>query len=256
MINKLVILAGGRGTRFIEETHLTPKPMINIGGIPIILHIMNYYNYFGVKEFIICGGYKVENIKTFFLNLNSFINDIEIDYKMNEISFLTKNNLDWKVKIIDTGLHTMTGGRIKKIKKYLINDENFYLTYGDGLSNVNITKLSKFHISHKKIATLTMVMPPAKFGAVEVNKSIVTKFQEKPKGDNKLINCGFFVLNNKIFNFIKNDKSIFEEHVIKELIKLKELQAYKHTGFWQSMDSLKDKIDLEELWKKNPFWKK
>ena len=221
MINKLVILAGGRGTRFIEETHLTPKPMINIGGIPIILHIMNYYNYFGVKEFIICGGYKVENIKTFFLNLNSFINDIEIDYKMNEISFLTKNNLDWKVKIIDTGLHTMTGGRIKKIKKYLINDENFYLTYGDGLSNVNITKLSKFHISHKKIATLTMVMPPAKFGAVEVNKSIVTKFQEKPKGDNRLINGGFFVLNNKIFNFIKNDKSIFEEHVMKELIKFK-----------------------------------
>ena len=245
MINKLVILAGGRGTRFIEETHLTPKPMINIGGIPIILHIMKYYNYFGVKEFIICGGYKVENIKKFFLNLNNFINDIEIDYKMNEISFLTKNNLDWKVKIIDTGLHTMTGGRIKKIKKYLINDENFYLTYGDGLSNVNIRKLSKFHIAHKKIATLTMVIPPAKFGTVEVDKDIVTNFQEKPKGDNKLINGGFFVLNNKIFNFIKNDKSIFEEHVIKELIKLKELQAYKHTGFWQSMDSLKDKIDLE-----------
>ena len=256
MINKLVILAGGRGTRFIEETHLTPKPMINIGGIPIILHIMKYYNYFGVKEFIICGGYKVDNIKKFFLNLNNFINDIEIDYKMNEISFLTKNNLDWKVKIIDTGLHTMTGGRIKKIKKYLINDENFYLTYGDGLSNVNIRKLSKFHIAHKKIATLTMVIPPAKFGTVEVDKDIVTNFQEKPKGDNKLINGGFFVLNNKIFNFIKNDKSIFEEHVIKELIKLKELQAYKHTGFWQSMDSLKDKIDLEELWKKNPFWKK
>lgn len=256
MINKLVILAGGRGTRFIEETHLTPKPMINIGGIPIILHIMKYYNYFGVKEFIICGGYKVDNIKKFFLNLNNFINDIEIDYKMNEISFLTKNNLDWKVKIIDTGLHTMTGGRIKKIKKYLINDENFYLTYGDGLSNVNIRKLSKFHIDHKKIATLTMVMPPAKFGTVEVDKDTVTNFQEKPKGYNKLINGGFFVLNNKIFNFIKNDKSIFEEHVIKELIKLKELQAYKHTGFWQSMDSLKDKIDLEELWKKNPFWKK
>ena len=256
MINKLVILAGGRGTRFIEETHLIPKPMINIGGIPIILHIMKYYNYFGVKEFIICGGYKVENIKNFFLNLNNFINDIEIDYKMNEISFLTKNNLDWKVKIIDTGLHTMTGGRIKKIKKYLINDENFYLTYGDGLSNVNIRKLSKFHIAHKKIATLTMVIPPAKFGTVEVDKEIVTNFQEKPKGDNKLINGGFFVLNNKIFNFIKNDKSIFEEHVVKELIKLKELQAYKHIGFWQSMDSLKDKIDLEELWKKNPFWKK
>ena len=256
MINKLVILAGGRGTRFIEETHLTPKPMINIGGIPIILHIMKYYSYFGVKEFIICGGYKVENIKTFFLNLNNFINDIEINFNNNEIDFLTKNNFDWNVKIVDTGLHTMTGGRIKKIKKYINNDENFYLTYGDGLSNVNIRKLSEFHIAHKKIATLTMVIPPARYGAVEANKNIVTKFQEKPKGDNQLINGGFFVLNKKIFKFIKNDKTIFEENVLKKLTKLKELQAYKHLGFWQPMDSLRDKIDLEKLWLKNPFWKK
>ena len=129
MINKLVILAGGRGSRFIEETYLAPKPMINIGGIPIILHIMKYYNYYGVKEFIICGGYKVENIKTFFLNLNNFVNDIEINYKNNQIKFLTKNNFDWNVKIIDTGVNTMTGGRIKRVQKYLINDDNFYLTY-------------------------------------------------------------------------------------------------------------------------------
>ena len=218
---------------------------------------MKYYSYFGVKEFIICGGYKVENIKTFFLNLNNFINDIEINFNNNEINFLTKKNFDWNVKIVDTGLHTMTGGRIKKIKKYINNDENFYLTYGDGLSNVNIRKLSEFHIAHKKIATLTMVIPPAKYGAVEVNnKNIVTKFQEKPKGDNQLINGGFFVLNKKIFQFIKSDKTIFEELVMKKLIKLKELSAYKHYGFWQSMDSLKDKLLLEEFWIKNPFWKK
>ena len=256
MIKKLVILAGGKGTRFLEETFFTPKPMINIGGLPIILHIMKYYSFFGVKEFIICGGYKVENIKTFFLNLNNFVNDIEINYNNNQIKFLTKNNFDWNVKIINTGFDTMTGGRIKRVKKYLVNDENFYLTYGDGLSNVNIRKLSEFHISHKKIATLTMVLPPAKYGAVEVKKNTVTKFKEKPKGDNKLINGGFFVLNKKIFKFIKNDKTIFEESVMKKLIKLKELQAYKHLGSWQSMDSLKDKKYLEELWNKNPFWKK
>ena len=218
---------------------------------------MKYYSYFGVKEFIICGGYKVENIKTFFLNLNNFINDIEINFNNNEINFLTKKNFDWNVKIVDTGLHTMTGGRIKKIKKYINNDENFYLTYGDGLSNVNIRKLSEFHIAHKKIATLTMVIPPARYGAVEANKNIVTKFQEKPKGDNQLINGGFFVLNKKIFKFIKNDKTIFEENVLKKLTKLKELQAYKHLGFWQPMDSLRDKIDLDKLCSENKaFWKK
>ena len=256
MIKKLVILAGGRGSRFIEETHLTPKPMITIGGIPIILHIMNYYSFFGVKEFIICGGYKIENIKNFFMNLNNFVNDLAINYAKNEIKFLTKNNFDWNVKIIDTGLHTMTGGRIKRVKKYLTDDENFFLTYGDGLSNVNIEKLSKFHIAQKKIATLTMVLPPAKYGVIEVNKNIVTKFQEKPRENNILINGGFFVLNKKIFKFIKNDKTIFEENVMKKLTKLKELNAYKHFGSWQSMDSLKDKLLLEELWTKNPFWKK
>ncbi len=217
---------------------------------------MKYYSYFGVKEFIICGGYKVESIKTFFLNLNSFVNDVEINFNNNEINYLTKKNFDWNVKIIDTGLHTMTGGRVKKIKKYINNDENFFLTYGDGLSNVNIRKLSEFHIAHKKIATLTTVVPPAKYGAIKADKNIVTKFQEKPKKNNQLINGGFFVLNKKIFKFIKNDKTIFEENVMKKLTKLKELQAYKHFGFWQSMDSLKDKIDLEELWLKNPFWKK
>ena len=191
MINKLVILAGGRGTRFLEETHLIPKPMINIGNVPIILHIMKYYSSFGVNNFIICGGYKVDNIKQFFLNLNYFINDIEIDYINTEVKLLTNNNYSWKVKVIDTGLHTMTGGRLKKVEKYLKNDENFFLTYGDGLSNINLSKLSKLHISSKKIATLTTVLPPGRYGAVETKNNTVTRFQEKPKDENKFINGGF-----------------------------------------------------------------
>ena len=256
MIETLVILAGGRGTRFLEETHLTPKPMINIGNFPIVLHIMKYYSFFGVREFIICGGYKVENIKKFFLNLNYFINDIEIDFKNTEIKLLTKNNFKWNVKIIDTGLHTMTGGRLKKIEKYLKNKNNFFLTYGDGLSDVNLRKLSKLHLSSKKIATMTIVLPPGRYGAVETNKNIVTRFQEKSKEKNKFINGGFFILNKRIFNFIKGNKTIFEDDVLKKLTKLRELQAYKHNGSWQSMDSLRDKIYLEELWNKNPFWKK
>ena len=256
MIKKLVILAGGRGTRFLEETHLIPKPMINIGNFPIVLHIMKYYSYFGVKEFIICGGYKVENLKHFFLNLNYFLNDVEIDYKSNKIKLLTKNDFEWNVKIIDTGLYTETGGRIKRIKNYIKNDENFYLTYGDGLSNVNLKKLAKLHIVSKKLATMTIVLPPGRYGAVETKKNLVTRFQEKPKEENKFINGGFFVLNKKIFNLIKNDKTIFENTVLKKLADLGQLQAYKHSGNWQSMDSLKDKIYLEELWNSNPFWKK
>ena len=192
----------------------------------MLWHIMNLYARYNHKNFYVALGYKGEIIQKYFQKC--------------------KLKKGIKINCIKTGKKTMTGGRIKRLKKYLKSD--FLLTYGDGLSNVNINKLSKFHISHKKIATLTMVIPPAKYGTVEVDKNIVTNFQEKPKGDNRLINGGFFVLNNKIFNFIKNDKSIFEEHVIIELIKLKELQAYKLIGFWQSMDSLKDKIALEELW--------
>ena len=186
MIKKLVILAGGRGTRFLEETHLTPKPMINIGNFPIILHIMKYYSSFGVKEFIVCGGYKVENIKQFFLNLNYFLNDVEIDYNNSEVKLLTKKEIEWNVKIIDTGINTMTGGRLKRVKKYLEKDENFFLTYGDGLSNVNLNKLSKFHQQSKNIGTLTIVVPPGRFGSVLTKGNKVTEFLEKPKDKNKL----------------------------------------------------------------------
>ena len=256
MIKKLVIFAGGRGTRFLEETNLTPKPMINIGPYPIILHIMKYYSFYGIKEFIICGGYKVEQIKNFFINLKFFLNDLEIDYEDSQINFLTKKKLDWKVKVIDTGLKTMTGGRLKKIKKYFKEDENFFLTYGDGLSNVNIDFLKKYHLKSKKIGTMTIVIPPGRFGAVETNKNIVTKFQEKQKDKSKFINGGFFVLNYKIFDYIKNSETVFEDDVLTKLSSIGQLQAYKHKGFWQSMDSLSDKLYLEELWKKKPLWKK
>lgn len=256
MIKKLVILAGGRGTRFLEETNLTPKPMINIGPYPIIFHIMKYYSFYGVKEFIICGGYKVEQIKNFFINIKYFINDIEIDFKNDQINLLTKNNFDWKIKIVDTGLNTMTGGRLKKIKKYFQEGENFFLTYGDGLSNININLLKKYHLKFNKIGTVTVVIPPGRYGAVNINKNIVKKFQEKQKDKAKYINGGFFVFNYKIFNHIKNNQTILEEDVLTKLSSMKELLAYKHHGFWQSMDSLADKLHLEKLWKKNPLWKK
>ena len=256
MIKKLVIFAGGRGTRFLEETHLIPKPMINIGSYPIILHIMKYYSFYGVNEFIICGGYKVDQIKSFFLNLKYFFNDIEIDYGTEEVRLLTNNLFNWKIKIIDTGLKTMTGGRLKKIKKYIKKDENFFLTYGDGLSNVNIKLLEKFHLKHDKIGTMTIVIPPGRYGAVQTKGNTVIRFQEKIKEMEGFINGGFFVFNHKIFDFIKNNQSIFEVDVLPKLSSLKQLQAYKHKGFWQSMDSLSDKIYLEKLWNNQPFWKR
>ena len=256
MIKKLVIFAGGRGTRFLEETNLTPKPMIYIGPYPIILHIMKYYNYYGVKEFIICGGYKVEKIKKFFVNLKFFLNDIEINYKNDQIKFLTKDNLDWKISIIDTGIKTMTGGRLKKIKKYINEDENFFLTYGDGLSNVDINLLKKCHFNSNKIGTVTIVSPPGRYGAVETKKDLVTKFKEKQKDKNRFINGGFFVLNYKVFKYIQGNKTIFEDDVLAKLSSINQLQAYRHRGFWQSMDSLSDKLYLEKLWKQKPLWKK
>lgn len=256
MIKKLVIFAGGRGTRFLEETHLIPKPMINIGSYPIILHIMKYYSSYGVDEFIICGGYKVDQIKSFFLNLRYFFNDIEIDYSSEEVKLLTNKIFNWKIKIIDTGLKTMTGGRLKKIKKYIKKNESFFLTYGDGLSNVNINLLEKFHSQHKKIGTITIVIPPGRYGAVQTKGNTVFRFQEKVKEKDGFINGGFFVFNDKIFDFIKNNKSIFEVDVLPRLSSLKQLEAYKHKGFWQSMDSLSDKIFLEKLWNNKPLWKR
>ena len=231
---KLVILAGGYGTRISEETKIKPKPLIKIGDKPIIWHLMKIYSTFGIKEFIICLGYKGYMIKK------------ELDKYMK--------GENWKIKFIDTGLHTMTGGRIKRIKKYINKDKHFCLSYGDGLSNVNIKKLIKFHLDKNKIATLTAVKYKNPKGILSINKtSYVNNIKEKPI---EYINGGFFVLSSKIFKYLKNDKSIFEQDCLPVLTKSKQLLAFKHNGFWACMDTLREKKELNALWKqKKCAWK-
>tara|TARA_A100001011_G_scaffold244486_1_gene252498 strand:+ start:336 stop:1103 length:768 start_codon:yes stop_codon:yes gene_type:complete len=250
-----VILAGGFGTRLSEETNIIPKPMIEIGNNPILWHIMKIYSSYGYNDFIICGGYKQDYIKEYFKNYFIKNSDVSFDVYNNKIHVNKKQNENWKITIVDTGLKSNTAGRIKKIQKY-IKGENFFLTYGDGLSNVNIKKLLNFHIKNKKYATLTAVRPEARYGILKIEKNLVSKFNEKPISKDSWINGGFFVLNKNVFRYIKNYKSIWEQEPLKKLTKSKNLCAYKHNGFWQSMDTLREKKILEELWnKKNPPWK-
>ncbi|MDB9815540.1 glucose-1-phosphate cytidylyltransferase [Candidatus Pelagibacter sp.] len=244
---QLVILAGGKGTRISEESNLKPKPLVEIGNMPIIWHIMKFYSFYGIKEFIICVGYKGHLIKEFFSNYNLYNSDLVIDLKKNKKTFLKRKKEDWKITIVDTGLETLTGGRIKRIEKY-IKGQDFCLTYGDGLSDVNLKKLIRFHKKHKKYSTVTIVKPSGKFGAISLEDEYVTKFQEKPDGDGNWINGGFFVLNKKIFKFIKNDNSIWEREPLEKLSSNKQLKAFKHNGFWSAMDTLNDKKKLEKIW--------
>jgi glucose-1-phosphate cytidylyltransferase len=244
---QLVILAGGRGTRISEESFLKPKPLIEIGNKPIIWHIMKYYSSFGINDFIICGGYKCDLIKDYFCDYLSYQSDIEINFKKYSKKILSKNKLSWKVTIVDTGLETMTGGRIKRIQKY-IKGNSFCLTYGDGLGDVNLNKLINFHKKHNKLATITSVQPLGKFGAIKLENDHVKMFNEKPKGDGYWVNGGFFVLKKEIFSYIKNDLTIWEEDPLKNLSKKNQLKAFKHNGFWQPMDTLRDKLTLENLW--------
>ncbi len=252
---KLVILAGGRGTRISEETILRPKPLVEIGGLPIIWHIMKIYSSFGFNDFVICCGYKGYMIKEYFSNYGLHTSDTTINLKNKTIKVHKKTTEKWKITLINTGEETMTGGRILRIKDYV--GENFCLTYGDGLANINIKKLINFHKAKKKIATVTVVQPTARFGKVEVDdKMIVTKFIEKSKGDTGWINGGFFVLNKKIFRYLKNDQSVFEKEPLEKLSNDKQLSAFKHDGFWQPMDTLREKEFLEELWQSNKApWK-
>jgi glucose-1-phosphate cytidylyltransferase len=257
---KLVILAGGYGTRISEETSNKPKPMVNIGGKPILWHIMKYYSKFGIDEFIICLGYKGEEIKRYFLNYRSLNSDLNIDLGSQSVNVLTKKTKEnWKINLIDTGLNTMTGGRLKFIKKFLKKDEDFYFTYGDGLANVNINKLSNFHKKHKKLCTVTAIRQPTKYGKLQIQRDLVTSFNEKNRNKIKnesWINGGFFVVNSKAISFVESNKSSWEFDVLSKLVKLKSLKAYRHYGFWQCMDTLKDKLYLEEIWKKNKApWK-
>ncbi len=253
---KVVIFAGGYGTRLSELTALLPKPLIEIGDMPIIWHIMKIYSHYGYKDFIICCGYKGYLIKKFFNELLIHSSDIKIDLSNKKTSILKSNNDDWKITLIDTGKDTNTGGRLLRVKKYLKDQENFFLTYGDGLSNINIREQLNFHEKNKKTATLTVVNAPNKYGVVKVKNNRVIKFSEKPMIEDAIINGGFFVINKNIFNYIDGDNDIFETNQLKTLADKNDLAAYSHEGFWQSMDTLRDKKLLEEYWENNKAeWK-
>ena len=253
---KAVILAGGLGTRLREETVSKPKPMVEIGGKPILWHIMKSYSHYGINDFIICCGYKGYVIKEYFANYFMHQSDITFKMKDNEMIVHEKRAEAWTVTLVDTGDNSMTGGRLKRVLPYLKDEENFCFTYGDGVSDINIKELVNFHKSHGKLATLTATFPPGRFGALQIENKQVKTFEEKPRGDGALINGGFFVLSPKAIERIDGDHSIWEQEPLKGLADDGELMAFKHEGFWQPMDTLRDKIYLEELLENNKApWK-
>jgi len=252
---KAVILAGGLGTRISEETLVKPKPLIEIGGMPILWHIMKIYSHYNINDFVICCGYKGYMIKEYFANYSLHMSDVTFDLEKNTMNVHHKSVEPWKITLVDTGLNTMTGGRLKKIKDYL-DDETFCFTYGDGLSDVNISELINFHKKQKTLSTVTAVRPAARFGSMKVEQNVVTKFQEKPLGDGNWVNGGFFVLEPKVIDYIKNDYTSWELEPLEKLTQENQLSAFKHNGFWQPVDTLRDKNQLEELWNSNKaYWK-
>ncbi|WP_081763278.1 glucose-1-phosphate cytidylyltransferase [Imhoffiella purpurea] len=248
---KAVILAGGFGTRISEESHLRPKPMIEIGGMPIIWHIMKIYSSHDVNDFIICCGYKGYIIKEYFANYFLHMSDVTFDLANNRMEVHQRKVEPWRVTLVDTGPHSMTGGRLKRVADYIKDDESFCFTYGDGLSNVNIRSLIDFHVSHGRWATITAVQAPGRYGAVEKKGIEVTGFVEKPRGEGGLINGGFFVLSPKCLDLIEGDNTSWEEDPLSRLTGMRQLMAFEHYGFWQPMDTLRDKNQLEDLWKTN-----
>ena len=253
---KVVILAGGFGTRLTEETEIKPKPMVKIGENPILWHIMKIYSYYGYNDFIICCGYKGYMIKEYFINYYSHMCDITVNLSNGNLLVHKSNSEPWKVTLVDTGINSMTGGRIKKIKDY-VGNEQFMLTYGDGLANIDINKLIEFHNSNDGLVTVTSVQPIGRFGALDIKKDgKVNKFVEKPLGDGAWINGGFFVCEPQIFDYIDNDETICEREPLENMTKEGKVYAYKHYGFWKPMDMLRDKIELEKLWNEgNAPWK-
>ena len=253
---KVVILAGGYGTRLSEESDVRPKPMVEIGKKPILWHIMKIYSAQGFNEFVICLGYKGDKIKEFFRNAYLDSSDVTIDVGSGRTKIHRSKSPNWKVTLVDTGMDTLTGGRLMRIKEY-IDGEDFMMTYGDGVANINLNSLLTFHKRHGKIATVTAVRPPARFGALEISQSgRVSAFQEKPDGDGNWINGGFFVLKKSVFSYIGDDEPYFEDYPLKNLARDGELYAYKHSGFWRPMDTMSDKRLLEELWNKGKAeWK-
>lgn len=252
---KAVILAGGFGTRISEESHIKPKPMIEIGGKPILWHIMKIYSAHDIDEFVVCCGYKGYVIKEYFANYFLHMSDVTFDMSNNNMEIHNNHCEPWKVTLIDTGVDSMTGGRLKMVKDFL-DDETFCFTYGDGVSDINIRELIEFHKSQNTIATMTAVQPPGRFGALLIDGTKIQQFQEKPKGEGGWINGGFFVLEPKVFDYIENDHTTWEKEPLERLAEENSLNAFKHTGFWQAMDTLRDKMKLEEYWKSgNPPWK-
>ena len=253
---KVVILAGGFGTRISEESHLKPKPMIEIGDKPILWHIMKEYSHYGFNEFVICLGYKAHSIKEFFADYFLHTSDVTFDLAKNEMTVHDNFAEPWKVTLVDTGLNTMTGGRIKRIQKY-IGNETFMLTYGDGVSDVNIKELVDFHKKNNKLATLTAINAGQKFGVLDVNEnSEIQAFREKDSKDGALINGGYMVLEPEIFKYIEGDSTVFEKEPLEKVAKEGQLIAYKHDGFWKCMDTLRDKNELEKMWNtNNALWK-
>jgi len=253
---KAVILAGGLGTRISEETHLKPKPMIEIGGKPLLWHLMKIYSLHGINDFIVCCGYKGYIIKEYFANYFLHMSDVTFDMTNNKMKVHQQNSEPWTVTLVDTGEDTQTGGRLKRVASYLKNEKAFCFTYGDGLANVDITKLIKFHESHGKLATVTAVQPPGRYGALNRDNDLVTGFVEKPKGDGGWINGGFFVLSPECFDYIDSDDTAWEQKPLKDIAINGELMAYEHKDFWQPMDTLREKNLLEELWESgNAPWK-
>ena len=245
---KAIILAGGLGTRICEETDNKPKPMVNIGGKPILWHIMKGYSAHGINDFIICCGYKGYLIKEYFANYFLHMSDVTFDMRKNNMEVHHKRAEPWKVTLVDTGELTMTGGRLKRIREYVKDDKAFCFTYGDGVSNIDIRKLVEFHYQQGVQATLTAVFPPGRFGALDMANGMVQNFEEKPKGDGSRINGGFFVLSPEVINLIDGDEAPWEGEPMETLAKERQLAAYEHDGFWQPMDTLRDKLLLEKLW--------
>ena len=253
---KAVILAGGLGTRISEETHLKPKPMIEIGGKPLLWHLMKIYSSHGTNDFIVCCGYKGYIIKEYFANYFLHMSDVTFNMTNNKMKVHQQNSEPWTVTLVDTGEDTQTGGRLKRVASYLKNEKAFCFTYGDGLANVDITKLIKFHESHGKLATVTAVQPPGRYGALNRDNDLVTGFVEKPKGDGGWINGGFFVLSPECFDYIDSDDTPWEQKPLRDIAIKGELMAYEHKDFWQPMDTLREKNLLEQLWESgNAPWK-
>ena len=253
---KAVILAGGLGTRISEETDLKPKPMVEVGGRPILWHIMKIYSAHGINDFIICCVYRGYIIKEYFANYFLHQSDVTFNMKNNTMQVHHKRAEPWKITLVDTGENTMTGGRLLQIADYIKNEKYFLFTYGDGVSDIDITASVKFHRQHEKMVTLTATYPPGRFGALEIKEKIVESFQEKPRGDGALINGGFFVLSPKALDYIEDNNTVWEQEPLKILAENGELMAFQHPGFWQPLDTLRDKNYLEELWAKGKApWK-